>query len=457
MNYLKNIKQLSLRYAGIIIMATALLSCEEDDSYTISTPVIKSAQISPQTFNFGDSVTLTATVSDEVNLHTLSVEVLAGERQVTVQNFVTGGNETEINQAVYIPLIPDIQDGTGISVKLTVRNVLKGESGTEITGLTGNRPSFNQLFLVTGDNEIYALRPQANDGNRFETGAVALDRSFSYRIAQRITGDRIDYSGLVWGNKNGRLSLIDETGEPAFAFVDNADYTNSLVFDNFAFNVLLAGSNYTENDIVASRFSETGIDGELFKILTREMTKNQEYTLFGELVDGEIIYNPDFFEQTAVNKVKFLGATGSYTIYYNTLRKHVIVGVENPAYPDFILLTGGGMGYPTKMQDIAIEHIWWGFGNVRNFILFNKTGDNLYQGTIMIHAKDDSWVGCKPFENTGWGGEKRFDAFTFTGLPLFESADGGDWHPAESVDPAGYYRITIDWAANTVNVEKINL
>jgi hypothetical protein len=454
MNYLKHIKQLSRLCIGMFI-ATALLSCEDNDNYTVSTPVIKSAQISPRTFNFGDSVTLTAIVSDEVNLSALSVEVYAGERKITEQSFPTGGNETEINQPVFIPLISDIQDGTGINVRIRAKNVLKGESETEITGLTGNRPSFSQLFLVIGDNEIYTLKPRSNDKNRFEVDNITLNRSFSYRIARKVNGNQIDYSGLVWGNKNGRLSLIDENGEPAFAYLENADYANSFVFDNFSFNISLTGSNYTENDIVASRFSETAIDGELFKTFTREMTKNQEYTLFGDLVDDEIVYNPDFFEQTAINKVKFLGATGTYSIYYNTYRKHVVVGVENPAYPDFILLTGIGVGYPTRVKGIAIEHTGWGFGNVRNFILFNKTGDNLYQGTVMIY--NDSWVSCKPFENTGWGGEKRFDAFTFTGLPVFESADGGDWHPAAEVNPADYYRLTVDWAANTVNVEKINL
>jgi hypothetical protein len=455
MNYLKHIKQLPLCIG--ILAVTAMFSCADSDNYTVSTPVIKSAQISPQTFSFGDSVTLAATVSDEVSLSVLSVEVFAGERKITEQSFPVNGNETEINRSVFIPLVPDVQDGTGLSVRIGARNVLKGESETVITGLTANRPSFSQLFLVTGDGDILVLRPQSNNKNRFEAGSIILNRSFSYRIAQKIAGNRIDYSGLVWGNRNGKLSLTGETGEPAFAYIANADYADSFVFDDLSFNISLTGKNYTENDIVASRFSETAIDGELFLTLAREMDRDVEYTLFGELADGEIVYNPDFFERTAINRVKFLGATGSYTIYYNTYRKHVIVGVENPAYPDFILLTGGGMGYPTKVQGIETAHIWWGFGNVRNYILFNKTGDSLYQGTVMIQTKDDSWVGCKPFENTGWGGEKRFDAFTFTGLPLFESADGGDWHPVAGVDPAAYYRLTVDWAANTVHVEKINL
>jgi hypothetical protein len=444
------------RLFTVLFIATVLFSCENDEQYTISKPVIISAQISPQTFEFGDSVILTANIGDdEANLSALSVEFRAGDRIISEQSFAVGGNKADINQPVFVPLIPDVHDGTGITVRLKARNVLKGESVTEITGLTGNRPSFNQLYLVVGDNKIHVLTPQSNDKNKFETGNLTLDRAFDYRIAQKITGNQIDYSGLVWGNRNGRLSLTDETGEPAFAYVEH-DYADSFVFDGLSFGVALSGRDYSENDIVMSKFSETTIDGEPFRTFTRNMTRNQEYTLFGEL-DEEIVYNPDFFEQTAINKVKFLGATGAYTIYYNAFRKHVIVGVENPAYPDFILLTGGGIGYPTKVKGIGIEHVWWGFGNVRNFILFNRTAENVYQGTMMIHAKDDSWVGCKPFENTGWGGEKRFDAFTFTGLQIFESADGGDWHPTSDVSPEDYYRITINWAANTVNVEKVNL
>jgi hypothetical protein len=56
------------------------------------------------------------------------------------------------------------------------------------------------------------------------------------------------------------------------------------------------------------------------------------------------------------------------------------------------------------------------------------------------------------FENTDWSGEKRFDAFTFTGLPLFESADEGNWLPVAGVNPEAYYRITINWAAIWVKI-----
>ncbi|MDR2147731.1 MAG: hypothetical protein LBE91_14855 [Tannerella sp.] len=457
MKYIQHLKSSSFLIAAICFPGIfALLSCDKEDKYTISTPKIEAAQISPTTFNFGENVTLTAKISDsDANLGSLDIEIFAGDRLIAGQSIVIGGTEADVSQPVFIPLVPNLQNGTGVKIRLKAKNMLKGESETEITGLTGNRPSFNELFLVV-DDHAYPLTRQAS-GDRFKVDNLTLNRAFNYRIAQKVSGNQIDYSGLVWGNRNGKLSLIDEGGEAAFAFAEGVDYTQAFTFDDMAFNVTLDGSNYGATDIVLSTFGEETIDGEVFRTLKRNLVKGEEYLLFNELADNEIVYNLDFFERTAVNKVKFLGETGSYTMYYNTYRKNMVVGVENPAYPDYILVTGGGLGYPTKVPDIPKEHTWWGFGNVRNFILFRKISDNVFQGTFMIHAKDDSWVGLKPFEDVNWGGEKRYDAFTFTGVTAFESPDGGDWKPVESIDPDACYRITINWATNVVNVEKINL
>jgi hypothetical protein len=444
---------------GFAFLAGCLLaSCDKDDDYTISTPAIESAEITPTTFAFGDSVRLTARIADSgTRLATLNISIIANNRKIAEQTIQVSGNSENINLPIFVPLADNLSDGTNVKMVLSLKNVLKGEATREITGLTGNRTYFDRLYLVSDNGGVYTLKPQAANKDRYEATDLSLNRSFGYKIAQKVSGNEIDYSGLVWGNKNGKIALVDELGESIFAFAPEADYTRSFVYDNYLFDVILSGDKFDSNDLVLSLFGEETIDGELFRTLTRSLEKNREYNLFSDLSDNEIVYNPDFFARLSADKVKFLGETGSYTLYYNTVRKHVLIGVDNPAYPDYLLITGGGIGYPSKVQGIDKEHAWWGFGNVRNFILFRKIANNIFQGTIFIHSKDDSWVSFKPYENNGWGGEKRFDAMTFTGEKALESPDGDNWYPTNAVDANAFYRLTINWSANTVNVEKIIL
>jgi hypothetical protein len=349
-------------------------------------------------------------------------------------------------------------DNASVTVTLTAKNVLKGSASKDITGLSGKRPMYSSLHLVTDDGQVVELTPQAANRDKYEATGLTLDGSFNYKIAEKITsGKQVDYSGAVWGNVNGRMAMIDDKGESAFVHTLNSDYLQSFVYDNYEFTVSVTGNTLGENDLILNKFGETNIGGDNYRMFARNLVKNQEYALIGNLAGEQIIYNLDFFERTAANKVKFLGETGAYTLYYNLKHQYVIVGVENPAYPDYLLITGGGIGYPDKvLSGDARATCWWGFGDVRNFILMRKIADNVFQATLFIH-NDDGWVAFKPFENTGWGGEKRYDQFTFSGEDVLYGKDGNDWAPKNNIDSDAVYRITINLNNNTANVEKITL
>jgi hypothetical protein len=449
-------KTLSLCSSLLLLFA----SCEKEDygTFSLSTPVIESLAVTPLTFTCGDTLNLTATVSDpEVSISSLTVSITANNRLIATQAIPVTGSE--VNAPVFVPLVDNLPDNADVKISLTATNLTKGVTSNEVSGLTAKRPYYEHLYLVTDDGDVYTLTPQAGNKDKYEASELTLRRSFRYRIAQKITADKqIDFSGFVWGDKNGTIQLVDENGDYLFAFSSGSDYTTSIVFDNYAFKIALEGNNYQANDLLLDNFEEVvTIDGETFNKTTRTLEKNQEITVFHELASMDVVFNLDFFERISVNKVKFLGETGDYTLYYNQTRKNVTVDVNNPSYPDYLLITGGGLGYPSKVEGIDKEHTWWGFDNIRQFILLRKVSDTIFQGTIFIHAKDDGWVGFKPYENTGWGGEKRFDAFTFTGENVLESSDGDNWHPTADIDTDAFYRLTINWGANTVNVQKVIL
>jgi len=163
-----------------------------------------------------------------------------------------------------------------------------------------------------------------------------------------------------------------------------------------------------------------------------------------------------------------LGQTGDYTIYYNPVRQNVFVGVDNPSYPDFLLACGFGLGYPTRVTSAEIASIYpdhrrthtdWGFDHVMKYVLFRQINEGVYQGTFYTPADHDHYAGFKPFENTGWGNEKKAADFTFTGEQIISG--GNDWTiPNGDDDPvieSANYRFTINLNNNTVQIEKVTL
>lgn len=455
---MKNIKYVIF---GSILVFFALSSCKDegygDPGYT--NPVVQNMAVSPTTFNFGDSLTLSADISDEgTNLNRVDIGIYAKDQLISTQSIFIGGRSESISEHIFVPLVAFLDNNSAVTFKLTAYNLTNRTAEQKFTGLTGNRPHFSQLYLVLQNGTSYTLSPQSGNADVYMADNLSLNGNFGYLIAQKLTGDgKVDFSGLVWGNVNGKLALVNESNF-AFAVAQNADFVDKFSFDSYSFTTNLDGQTADGMTLSYNNMNEyINIDGENFLRGTFDLENGQVITLLGDFNDSEIIYHLDFFERIAQNKIKFLGETGTYNLYYNIYRKHLIVNVDNAAYPDFLLITGGGIGYPTKVPDIAVEHCWWGFDNVRQFLLGRKISDNVFQFTMMFHPKDDTWVSFKPYENTGWGGEKQFDQMTFTGDPIVESPDGNNWYPSDAMDPTKAYRLTINWATNVVDVQTVTL
>lgn len=451
------------------IIALLFASC--DDEYgprKESTPEIRSAAVNPATFTFGDSVTITASIIDPAtNLSELLYEVVDGVKVITMGRIPLDGDTAEVTAMVLIPLLKDQADNVQLKVNLIARNVLKGMAAHTIEGLTGNRPSYEVLYLVTDNGSVATL--SANVDNSFRNDALTFDPSFNFKIAEKLNADNsIDFSNDVYGNVDGKLGLITENGESSFIFTPNVDYTREFSFNSLSFNVSAVGDNLGADDLSLSSFGSQDIENETFRTLTRTLENNKIYTVFGVLDETKNLYNPDFFERVTENSVKFLGKTGEYTIYYNPVRKNIFVGTENPSYPDYLLASGLGLGYPTNVTSAEIgavysgkgrTHTSWGFGNVLNYVLLRQIDEGIYQGTFYIPSDNDHYAGFKPFENTGWGNEKKAGDFTFTGEQII-SGDN-DWTiPNGEDDPvveSTNYRFTINLVTMTVNIEKIIL
>lgn len=458
-------------YMLIGIIGLFFASCNDEyGPRKESFPVFETVALSPTTFTFGDSIALSAKLSDPATmLTTLKYEILSENRVITSGEIPLMGDTYEVNQSIFVPLLNNQIDNSEIVINLVATNILKGAASYEITDLTGKRPVYNKLYLVTDEGTVAELLPLPSDKEKFEGTDLTLDPKLRFKIAEKLNADKtIDYSGAVYGNVDGKIAMIDKTGESSFIYTPAADYTKVFSYDNYAFSAATAGSYLGDNDLALSTFGDQDIYGESFRTLKRTLEKGITYAVFGILADVENIYNPDFFERTDDSHVKFLGETGEYTIYYNPVRKNIIVGVDNPAYPQYLLACGYGLGYPTNVTSNEIGDVYsghhrvhtdWGFGHIMNYVLLRQISDGVYQGTFFTPGDHDHYAGFKPFENTGWGNEKKAGNFTFTGEQIISGDNNwtianGDNDP---VIESANYRFTIDLKNNKVNIEKVTL
>ncbi len=201
---------------GLFILL--LFSCSDDDLRTVyphSTPVIESASISPSSFTYGDSLTISASVSDpETPLSTLEMKLIVNDKILSTLSLRTAGTETEVSSKFLVPFESELPDGAEAEVQLTLINVEGDETTGSISGVTGNRTSYNQLYMVTEAGDVITLIPQQTGSDLYESAELSLNNSISYKIASAITSDNeIDYSGTVWGADNNEIQVIDESGD----------------------------------------------------------------------------------------------------------------------------------------------------------------------------------------------------------------------------------------------------
>jgi hypothetical protein len=457
----------------ILAGLTVCLFAACDDEYgprKESSPVIESAAVQPATFTFGDSVTLNAKVLDPATmLATLKYEMVSDGKALASGTIPLRGDTTDVSYSLIVPLQSGQSDNASVTVRLIAENVLKGTTSSEITGLTGNRPSYSRLYLVTDEGTVVALLPRSGSKDTFEGTDLTLDGSFRFMLAEKVNADNtIDYSGHVYGNVNGRPGMTGERGEPVFVYTPDGAYTKTFIYDNLTFGVSTTGGTIGPDDWALSAFGTEDIFNESFRTLKRSLEKEKTYTLIGKLAEEKNLYNPDFFGRVSPNQVKFLGESGEYTLYYNPVRKNIFVGTDKPAYPQYLPVCGFGLGYPTRVTSAEIEavypghhrvHTEWGFGHVMNYVLMRRIAGNVYQGTFFTPGDHDHYAGFKPFENTDWGNEKQAGEFTFSGEPIITGDNdwtipNGDGDPlTESAD----YRFTIDLDRKTVVIEKVIL
>src|SRR5690554_6286684 len=99
------------------LVSMLLVSCNDDEygPRKESSPVIVSAAVNPSTFTYGDSITLTASITDPVtNLAGLAYEVISEDKVLASGDIPIGGASHDVVQSIFVPLVENQGNNTGV-------------------------------------------------------------------------------------------------------------------------------------------------------------------------------------------------------------------------------------------------------------------------------------------------------------------------------------------------------
>jgi hypothetical protein len=470
------------KYIIFSLLAVLLLttySCQEEQLrviYPESHPVFDSVYVAETQITYGDSITLRLGVSDsKTPLSTLSIKVVVNDEILASEVIRTKDNSATYSAKYSIPFIARMPDNADVEVHLKSVNVEGFETDTIIATTIAKRVPIPDLWITFPFAAGIKLTLKDPAKHLYVAENLNLASSITFRIASKVrSGNRVDFTGIVFGNPNGSFGLIKTADDPMLTLSDPTIYGfTKITVDLFNFTVTGDGKKLEPaSELNLTSFATTPLNStdhlnitsaRNWKSLQMYMGKdvNVTFTGFGDITNA---LTPDFFQITGTNTAKFLGETGIYMLYYQPDAKFMYVEQPNAKFPAVLWLDGVGAGRPAAP---FMKTTSWNWNSPEEYIFCRKVSDGVYQATFYAdHVIDPTAVepwrhtfSMKFFHQRGWGGEEDARTYTLNTdlLSAPTAADVGNFvGTANFVGQQGVYRITINTNAKTLSFVKLN-
>lgn len=389
-NNIKNMR--NIKYYLISILAIAvLLSCEEEVS-DLKQEGNPSLVVENQFTNvhFGDILSFTATVNDNIPLSTLTAILYFGEEEVERTTIRTKENG-EYTGTISVPFLKDIPDGTATLEFILINTTLKKSEKSFDIPIT--RASYPYLILVTA-NGSYPMKP---------TGVpheyAATEPFPSTELPAYIKTPVVDEKGreIIFGWEAG--AVVQDISEN-IPFVSPVGGTYSVTFNTL---------NYE-----ASPFFEILLDGKKMTMVDKEnyeididLTKNQEFVVEGLDNIAEWWIDKDYLIEVETGKYRFNPISGKYRVRANLKLKYFRVEALDNNAPAVLKADGTGaiwiIGDQVGKPTYTGNHVGW---NPSNALCMAPIGNKTYQITLVAGVSvNASEINFKFFHQKDWGGE----------------------------------------------------
>lgn len=340
--------------------------------------------------HFGDVLSFTATVSDNIPLSTLTAILYFGEEEVERTTIRTKENGVYSGE-ITVPFLKDIPDGTATLEFVLLNTTLKSVIQTFDIPIT--RASYPYLILVTADGS-YPMIPTGVP-NEY----AATEPFPSTELPAYIKTPVVDDKGqeIIFGWEAGAVTQGVSENIP---FVSPTGGTYSVTFNTMTyaatpfFEILLNGSKMMM------------VDKQNYQI-DIDLTQNQEFEIEGLVDIADWWIDVDFFTEIETGKYRFNPISGKYRVMANLTHKYFRVEVLDGSSPATLKSDGTGavwvIGDQLGKPSYTENHVGW---NTSNALCMAPIGNKTYQMTLVagesINANE---INFKFFHQKDWGGE----------------------------------------------------
>ncbi len=451
-----------------VFLTFILVTCKDDRklvTYPESYPVFEEARVDQPTITYGDSISMTVTVSDEVTpLSTLEVQVVVNKEVVTSESIRTAGHSSTVEREYVIPFVAKRPNNEPVKIYLSSINVDGYTTDTILANTIALRPEIKDLWLVPEKGATYKLDLVDPENYIFHANGLSFGNSVSYLLATKVDKfKRVDWTGMVFGDLGEGIQLVDSS-----AFIMNSDPSlvgiSDFTFDAYNFTTEVGGKllvPVTSLDIDADLSPEV-LASENFRTGNVYFGTGQEVTFTG-LGDLATSLPPDYFDVTGDSTAVFLGDSAIYKAKYYIAEDYLYVEPQpDVVYPDAMWICGTGFGKPAPPYEVTSS---WNWNTPFDYAPCRRLSEGKYQ--VTIYGKNDDTDGngfgsldFKFFFQRNWGTpEQEIDASGYTVTdPFFGRTDEGNTGNINGGPTAfeGVFRITLDQNTKTIKIEKLN-
>ncbi len=475
--------------ATIFGLTTLLLaSCQEEELRThfpASMPKFEKAVVAENKIIYGDSISLSVGVSDPLTpLSTLEVKIVVGDEIVTTEKIRTKGNSATYSQKYKIPFVAHMPEGAEVEVHLSSVNVEGTHRDTVILNTIASRPPIPGIYLVAPTSTVeMKLTDAAN--HIYVADGLSFENEITFRLATKVNKfkkiDWVNPDNLVFGFINGGVGLVDVTVNGTVITVtgDVIKLSNptlvgfkKITLDLYNFTVkgegdkLMPATSLNINNMTTVQM--TSVDHmnvatkEDWKSIKMYLGKDTEMSISG-LTDVANSMDPTFFEVTGTGKVKFLGETGIYMVYYLPRLDYVFVEQPEAVYPNAMWLVGVGMG-PARTP--AVKTSSWNWNSPLEYHFCRKVTEGVFEAVFYANHEVDPtaaepWrltFGVKFMHQRTWGDEESSQNYAMPNSYLYSPSpnDKGNFNGTpDFANLPGIYRFTININNKTTSFVKI--
>ena len=405
----------------ISLAAFAFTACNDnnDNGKDLGNPAIELQNQASQAF-FGDSLAFTATVSDNVPLSTLKVDLYFGEEVVSSATIRTKENG-DYTGKIYVPFYANIPNGTA-TLEYTLTNTHLGKVTKDVS-LPVSRPNFPYLILVSSDGTEYPMT-QTGTGYVYSATASFPTTDLLAYIKTPAYGDNGNELTFGW---NG--SAIDQGLTDNIPFSSPVGGVYSITFNTQTYSA----TPFLSVKINGTEMTRSGNNFMADLNLTQGQTLN--VSGIGDIQNWWI--DPDWFTTSGDNsQLTFRAIPGKYRIIADFgkewFRVEVMSGSDlatlQPDGSGAIWVIGQNVGKPSLANEVG-----W---TPDNALCMAPEGNGKYHITLVAGTTvDAASINFKFFYQKGWGGEFDSPALTSTSNLVFVGDGAAQDYQGNTRDP----------------------